>query len=476
MKKRFRGVVPPLLAVFIAGVVALISALVLLSTAIQSVEAATVPGSEVAPPGGYFTTPPVAEPSSTIPEQTPEPQVTPTPEVTTTPEATVEPTIPPTVEPSSDPSAEPTPDVVGKYPSRFDTTGIKLASPSIDDLLVNGADLEKLLYPSGLKLPTKYLDLLMFAPVNSDTELTGEVTYFLKTVAPVEDNIYTYAEYKAAETYLAVCRLYCSESDASGVATSLQSLDKNTTVNWMVNITNATLSNSSRLTGLLSTYRGLLEQAAEGARINQHAQYRDLIGDHRGVRYSCGDLSVYTTLADGMTSTTVNMPEHVLGLYSWWDYLGVSHQLTASVLTYSQYYNEFAYNDINYNRGAPVKAYQPAPETSAPINSADPGEEQGPSVIGPGGNQGGTGNPGGTVIGGSSGNDWTQAKPGGNGDGPVTSVGGSTGKDTSILPTGHRSLREIVSIAAVIFVIVAVIALWAIHSYRKSQDPTRKFW
>lgn len=479
MKKYYRGATPPIFAVLIAVVIALVTTFTLVCGSIQEARAATIPGSEIAPPGGTFTPPPVTTPAP--------PMVTPLPTAEPTVSPTAAPTVPPTaepgaetsMEPSAEPSPESTPDIVGKYPTRFDTAGIKLVSPSIDELLQNGADLEKLLYPSGLKLPTKYIDLLVCAPVNSNTELTGEVTYFLKTVAPVEDNIYTYAEYKAAEIYLAICRLYSSDEGVSDVNTAVQTLDKNTTVNWMTNVTNATLSNGNRLAELISTYRGILEQSAEGAKINQHAQYRDLIGDHRGVRYSCGDLSTYTSLADGMSQRGgVDMSQHIMGLYSWWDYLGVSHQLTAAVLTYSKYYNEFAYNNINFNRGAPVTAYQPDPEESSEPEVSGPIEEQGPNVVGPGGSTGGPGgnsNQGGIITGGSTGG-WTEARPGGNGDSPVTSVGGSTGTDTSILPTGGRNLKEVASIAAVIFVIVAVIALWAIHSYRKSQDPTRKFW
>ncbi len=471
MRKNRRGSCPPFLAMFLTVVFMVL----MVVEGIGMARAAVIPGSEVAPPGGTYATPtptvvPTVAPTMPPAPETPQPTVAPSSqplESNPPAAATQTPTNPSgsQTDPEVVPSAPTKEDPVGKYPSKVDATGIKVVSPSIDDLLVEGANLEGLLYPSGLKLPTKYMDLLMVAPVSYSTEVTGEVAYFLKTAAPTRNSTYTYAEYSAAEVYLGLCRMASDVNDTSTTAEAVRRLDTNTTVNWMYNITNAQLGNSQLLRELISTYRSILEQVGDGADASRHNQYRDLTEEHRGVYYSCGDLSCFGP--DGLMGR--DLSAYMLGRYSWWDYLGITHQLTSAILKYSVYYDEFAYNDINYNRGAPVS---PPPSGG---QSGDPGVQSSMEVHGPEDKQ--SVPP--VVVGGSSdgsGSNWTT--PGNNDPSgtPVTSVGNTTGTDPEILPAGHRSLKEIASIAAVIFVVVAVIALWAIHSYRKGQDPLFRNW
>lgn len=486
MKKPRRGSCPPFIPVLLAVGIMLFSVFSLIASAYAS---NVIPGSEVAPPGGSTTiaTPqPTAEPTAApIPQPTPEPTVPPVvpPTQEPIPTATVSPeTNPPVQTPpaATEPTPSPTPSVaedpVGSYPSKIDARGINIVSPSLDDLLADGADLEALLYPSGLKLPTKYMDLLMFAPVNYNTEVIDEAAYLLKTIAPVKDNTYTYAEYSAAQVYLGLCRLAADEENVSATANAVRSLDKNTSVNWMTNVTNATLGNSQRLTSLISNYKALLEQAGNGADVSRHAQYRDLVAEHRGVRYSCGTLRCFTDPTYNIVARDTELSAYVLGLFSWWDYIGAAHNLTSAVLTYSKFYDEFAYNNINYNKGAPAVSQQgntggnqptnPSPENTTSVQGPDDRNSSAPVIVGGSSNGGGT-------TGGN--NEWVTG--GSNqGEGPITSVGNNVGTDPSILPGGNRDIKEVASIAAVIFVVVAVIALWAIHSIRKGQDPLTKHW
>ena len=511
MKKRYRGFCPPFIAIGLVILFCLINSLTLVAQAMGN--DSVIPGSETAPPGGG----PIVIIDNTQtgdePQQPPAVPVNPTPDITTAGESgnttvvggidgtsgiATPPTEPIPINPDGTTidgvfpgdgipgdevtlPPEPTPDPVGKTPGRLDTSGITVVSPSIAELTVKGADLEALLYPSGLKLPTKYMDLLMFAPVNYSATLVDETAYFLKTIAPTEDSVYTYAEYSAADTYLTICRIMCIVGDSdnpSATSEAFISLDNNTTVNWMHNVTNATLSDSTRVVTLIDNYKDLLESAAGGNEINKHRQYKDLVADHRGVQYSCGDLSVLRDAVGAAPSNDAALSKHVLSLYSWWDYAGVMQNLTSAITEYSHYYNDFAYNGINFTKGAPLgilhsdQGTQSGNSTQVNPGATDPAN--------PGGDSGFSGNTtqvggigtttpegGNIVTGGSTQEDWVTAVPGGSGDTPVSSVGSKGVHDTSGLPAGALGLKEAGSIAALVFIGVAVIGLLIIRISRR---------
>ena len=486
MKKRLRGVCPPLLAIGLAFLLITVTSCMAVAKAADSV----IPGSEVAPPGGTTT---VSDPSVGDPPDGAE--VEPPSEGEDSGEVAV--VIDPTQDPNyllwlqqqqqaqeqeqgegeegqenptegetGDPIPEITQDPVGQYPSQLDTSGVNIVSPSLDSLLAEGADLEALLYPSGLKLPTKYMDLLMFASITYSTPITSETAYFLKTAAPVEGGTYTYAEYRAAEVYLAMCRMNLAESNMTNTAASVRSLDTNTTVNWTMNVTNATLTNSTRMVALISNYKSILESFAEGGSISGHRQYSDFVADHKGIRYSCGNLDDLISLANGGELRDADLSNYVLSLYSWWDYAGIVHNFTSAVVDYSAYYNELSYNNINFTRGAPAVPVHSGTGTGSGGGIAagdNPTQQTGgeTTVFG----EGLTGQGNNTTVSGSS----SDSVSGGGytSDTPVASVGNTPGPDTSVLPSGVRDVQEVGSIVAAVFVVVAVIGLWIIHLSRK---------
>ena len=489
MRRKYRGFCPPFIAIGLL-LLAMVASFALLLQGDLMVTAkadTTIPGSEVAPPGGQWPSGETTEPSgsqngdaggTTVVVPTDPPVVEPTePPVTTDHAGDGEaPTFP------VDPGAEETPtepviaeDPVGRYPSRLDTQGIKIVSPSLDDLLADGANLESLLYPSGLQLPTKYMDLLMMAPTNSSSTVAGETANFLKTIAPTPNSTYTFAEYTAADVYLAICRVYSMEPGTTDTADALQSLDVNTTVNWMKNITNATLSDSSKLVSLLGQYKSILESFGGGGSIVTHKQYKDITSEHKDVYYSLGSLSRYSSFADGSAQNDSGLSTYTLSLYSTWDYLGVTQVLTGNILEYSKFYNEFAFNGVNYNRGAPANSYTPneeAPDTTAPVPNGE-GESSGgnttvvtPNNPNPGGN---------TVVEGSTGQEWVNGSTEGSGDTPVANVGGGSPIDTSVLPTGRKNIEDIASIVAIAVAVVGVAIVWGIHTHRKGHDPLSRW-
>ena len=489
MRKKYRGFCPPFIAIglLLLAMVASLAVLLQGDLFVTAKADTTIPGSEVAPPGGQWPSGETTEPSGSQEEDnggttavipTGPPAVEPTePPVATDPVGEGE---PPTL--PVDPNAEETPmvpvvteDPVGRYPSRLDTQGIKIVSPSLDDLLAEGANLEALLYPSGLQLPTKYMDLLMLAPTNSSSTVVGETANFLKTIAPTPNNTYTFAEYTAADVYLAICRVYSMEPGTTDTTDALQSLDINTTVNWMKNVTNATLSDSAKLVSLLGQYKGILESFGGGGSVVNHKQYKDLISEHKNAYYSLGNLSMYSSFADGSAQNDSNLSAYTLSLYSTWDYLGVTQVLTGNILEYSKFYNEFAFNGVNYNRGAPANSYTPnedAPNTTNPLPDGE-GENSGGSttVVTPN-----NPNPGGnTIVEGSTGQEWVNGSTEGSGDAPVANVGGSSHIDTSMLPTGRKNIEDIASMVAIAVAVVGVAIVWGIHTHRKGHDPLSRW-
>ena len=64
--------------------------------------------------------------------------------------------------------------------------------------------LDQLLYPSGMELPTKYQDIMMFAEYNAPVAVYGDTLNFLHENFQTEGDKYTFAEIQTAQMYLAV--------------------------------------------------------------------------------------------------------------------------------------------------------------------------------------------------------------------------------------------------------------------------------
>lgn len=72
--------------------------------------------------------------------------------------------------------------------------------------------LEELLFPSGMLLPTKYLDIFsFFDPAVDRADTTKEVATFLNSAYPDAGGLFTMAEIKAAELYVGL--LYATSAD-----------------------------------------------------------------------------------------------------------------------------------------------------------------------------------------------------------------------------------------------------------------------
>ena len=67
---------------------------------------------------------------------------------------------------------------------------------------VGSEELDALLYPSGMRIPTKYMDVFDLIPFVSDVIYDSEVGKFLNRYYPDANGVFTYAEYKAVERLL----------------------------------------------------------------------------------------------------------------------------------------------------------------------------------------------------------------------------------------------------------------------------------
>lgn len=150
-------------------------------------------------------------------------------------------------------------------------------------------DIENILYPSGMQLPTKYLDLMDFCP-HSGQITSNRVTQFLNTFWPSCNGMFTYPEYRAAERFCFYIMLVSNYSD-SPVGTELLKLDRSSSWNLIDNISNVTISDVTHLRNALIIYHDLLTTAAtmDDTLVN-HPDYKSLVQKRsNGVILSTGE-------------------------------------------------------------------------------------------------------------------------------------------------------------------------------------------
>lgn len=94
-----------------------------------------------------------------------------------------------------------------------ETSAYTFRTVSLDDIeSKDSGGIESTFYPSGLSLPTKYLDVVSFLPIKSSESVDPSVLEFLKINWPCEQG-YTYAEYRAAVMYLGLVEMASYSDD-----------------------------------------------------------------------------------------------------------------------------------------------------------------------------------------------------------------------------------------------------------------------
>ena len=197
------------------------------------------------------------------------------------------------------------------------TSAIDLVSYDYNALKVGTSDeIDEILYPSGLELPTKYMDFLDFTPYSGKT-ITNNVASYLNEEYPSANAKFTYAEYRAAERYLYFYDILRDEENTQ-LRTALDSLFSEIGINEI----GVRLSNTSRFSNALDRYEDILYKLAEGSKLDNDEG--TLLG------YKLLD-SFYITIGLGDVYTDVTTDSNALQKYleyletvdSYWDYFGL---------------------------------------------------------------------------------------------------------------------------------------------------------
>lgn len=205
---------------------------------------------------------------------------------------------------------------------------IQLSSFEISELYeADGDTMDKILYPSGMQLPTKYMDVLDFVPYKN-ISINNIVGDFLNKYFSNAEGKFTYAEYKAAERFV-YFRSMISMWDESNVIVNSLSNIKNV-FDWSMDgyFTVPVIEDATKLNNLFKVYGGLFEELSFGNNVSNYSDLYDKLFLDRG-RNIILTLGAEFIVCD-LTHSSVPM-NNVVGDYSEflqnypniWNYLGI---------------------------------------------------------------------------------------------------------------------------------------------------------
>lgn len=194
--------------------------------------------------------------------------------------------------------------------------------------------IERKAYPSGLNLPTKYMDLMDFAPFETPEDapyFTDYVARFLCTYFPTEDNMYTYAEYRAAERYIAMLALSQDDTNCPGFRDAYNQINAQTgfSLDWCMST--PVIGNLHDFASDISQWGSLLDLAATTddtlvnnewyesfVAIQDTAKYALTMGEYRAWRLEYISPSSVTDQGWSFTAWFSTMPE-------FWNHYRIEH-------------------------------------------------------------------------------------------------------------------------------------------------------
>lgn len=172
---------------------------------------------------------------------------------------------------------------------------VKLKSVPLSTVLdaSDGRELEDLLYPTGMQLPTKYLDLFMFANLGErDWVITGRTYTLLRTFYPTRNDTYTFAECRAAQMFCGwYDTLYNSERTVGDRdIAALTGLDSLAPLDLAGDVSTVIPYDVVKLQAVLQEFSSVLsleEVTVDGALLASN-EYQALISFDSGCPYSFG--------------------------------------------------------------------------------------------------------------------------------------------------------------------------------------------
>ena len=144
---------------------------------------------------------------------------------------------------------------------------------------VGSEELDALLYPSGMRIPTKYMDVFDLIPFVSDVIYDSEVGKFLNRYYPDANGVFTYAEYKAVERLLYFSYLANTYGEDNKVVASLKQLESKCDVRFFSTLTDVRCLDTLYLWKLLEPYKDLfITLGHNGSNITLSTNYVKLMG------------------------------------------------------------------------------------------------------------------------------------------------------------------------------------------------------
>lgn len=207
-------------------------------------------------------------------------------------------------------------------------SSIQLYDFEISDLYeADGDTIDKILYPSGMQLPTKYMDVLDFVPYK-DISIDNIVSNFLNKYFSNAEGKFTYAEYKAAERFVYFRSILSMWDESNTIVNSLFNI-KNV-FDWSMDgyFTVPVIEDATKLNNLFKVYGGLFGELSAGNNVSNYSDLYDKLFLDRGhnIILTLGEEFIICDLT--LSSVPMN---NVVGDYSEflqnypniWSYLGI---------------------------------------------------------------------------------------------------------------------------------------------------------
>lgn len=172
---------------------------------------------------------------------------------------------------------------------------VKLKDVPLSDVLAasDGRELDSLLYPTGMQLPTKYLDLFMFANLGErDWIVTGRTYTLLRTFYPTVEDTYTFAECRTAQMFCGWYDALCNSERKAGDRdiAALLNLDATAPLNLAGDVATVVPYDVSKLQEIVQQFSSVLsleEAVLDGAFVSSE-EYQSLLSSASEFPYSFG--------------------------------------------------------------------------------------------------------------------------------------------------------------------------------------------
>lgn len=339
-------------------------------------------------------------------------------------------------------------------------------------------DINAALYPSGMQLPTKYMDFLDFSFISTEFSVSNEVGTFLNRYWPEQRGRFTNAEYMAARRFIYLLRTYNTFGEAHPIIKGCARLQHDSSWALLMNFSNVSLSGAK-----LDTLKDYV------------SYYWEVLAGTGAITSGAGDESLYAEF----TQSTINGVYMTVGSAVQWDTYTADYNpltdcgedLSNYLANFVSYANAFGltFTDTICSGAVSGTGEVILLDTNGEdLEGNNLGEffETTPQL------------PGQELL---HPEDGTTVRPNRPSDSAISDVGEHQSDGESDIATGQLqgdtlvqfpdyipidesatsatklyNLRDVAGIGALIFIFVALIVLWILHTIRRHHDPIHRRW